>query len=249
VKRSPFPWTPFHGNPGRVENPLPLMVAFLFLALAVGLSWTWMRLAASSAGVLVFLILPRPSLRALGLLLRFLPLLIIVMLIHVFPWRGFGEGLPWFHDSSGWMRGLLALSRFALWIILSARVLEGIHPAALMSHLPRNPRLARWALVPVMAFGFLDFFLREAFLLEKAWRARGGSNSLRHSHWPSLLLPLFRGMLSRGDRLAESLALRSFPRRWAGGEKLRWSVSSLSRFAIALLILALVWSEPWISAP
>ncbi len=248
MKRSPFPRTPFLNDPGGAEHPLPLMAAFLLLALAVGLSWTWLRLAASGAGVLIFLFLPRPSSRPWTLILRFSPLLIIVMLIHVFPWRGFGEGLPWTHDSTGWTRGLLALSRFALWILLSARVLEGLHPAALMARLPKNPHLARWALVPVMAFGFLDFFLREAFLLEKAWRARGGVSGLRKSHWPSLLLPLFRGMLARGDTLAESLALRRFPERWAGGAKLPWRVSSLARFGIAALVLVLVWTEPWLGA-
>ncbi len=243
MKRSPFPGTPFPSAPALMEHPLPILAAFLLLALAVGLSWTWDRLALSATGVLLFLLLPRPSTRPWLLLARFAPLLALVMLIHIFSWRGFGEGAPWRYDAGGWLRGLLALSRFAFWILLSARVLESLHPAALMSRLPRNPKLARWALVPVMAISFLDFFLREAFLLEKAWRARGG-DTLRKAHWPALLLPLFRGMFARGETLAEALAVRGFPEGWAGGEKLPWRAASLIRFAGAALVLALVWARP-----
>ncbi len=245
MKRSPFPATPFPRIVGALEHPLPLMCAFLLLAVAVGISWTWDRLALSAMGVLFFLLLPRPSARPFLLLARFTPLLILVMLIHAFPWRGFEGGIPWRYDAGGWLRGLLALSRFAFWILLSARALEGLHPAALMSRLPANPRLARWALVPVMAFSFLDFFLREAFLLEKAWRARGGASgrSSNRAHWPALLLPLFRGMLARGETLAEALAVRRFPERWAGGAKLPWRGASLARLAAAAIVLILVWTS------
>jgi energy-coupling factor transporter transmembrane protein EcfT len=250
MKRSPFPATPFPRIIGALEHPLPLMAAFLLLALAVGISWTWDRLTLSAIGVLFFLLLPRPSARPFLLLARFTPLLILVMLIHAFPWRGFEGGIPWRYDAGGWLRGLLALSRFAFWILLSARALESLHPAALMSRLPSNPRLARWALVPVMAFSFLDFFLREAFLLEKAWRARGGASgrSSKRAHWPALLLPLFRGMLARGETLAEALAVRRFPERWAGGAKLPWRGASLARLAAAAIVLILVWSRRQVGA-
>jgi len=235
---------------GALEHPFPLMLAFFLLAIAVGISWTWDRLALSAIGVLFFLILPRPNAGPFFLLARFTPLLILVMLIHAFPWRGFEGGFPWRYDAGGWLRGLLALSRFAFWILLSARALEGLHPAALMSRLPTNPRFARWALVPVMAFSFLDFFLREAFLLEKAWRARGGAFGRRskRAHWPALLLPLFRSMLARGETLAEALAVRRFPARWAGGAKLPWRALSITRLAGAVLFLVLVWTRKQVGA-
>jgi len=245
MRRSPFPATPFSSLPeGGAEHPLPMLLAFLMLALAVGFSWTWSRLAVAAAGAIVFLLLPRPGGRPWRLLLGFSPLLVVVFILHLFPWRGFAAGFPFAFDGTAWPRGLMAFSRFGLWILLSARALEGLHPAALMARLPSKAVLARWALVPVMAFGFLDLFLREAFHLEKAWRSRGGARGgLRAAAWPALLLPLFRGMITRADTLAESLAIRRFPERWAGGRPLPWRPASLVRMALAALVLAAVWLQ------
>ncbi len=109
---------------------------------------------------------------------------------------------PWYFGPDGLRWGLTGAARMGLWILVSARCLESLHPAALLARLPRDRRWARRLLVPLLAFSFLDLMIREAWLLERAWRARGGAGASgglgRAAHWPSLILPLFRNLLARG---------------------------------------------------
>jgi len=199
-------------------HPGPALAAFLGASLAVGLAWTPGALAAAAAGVLLLLLLPAPSAFAWRALARFAPLLVLVPLLHALDWRGFGAWPAlWQLERAGLRSGALAALRLALWILISERTLERLQPAALLARLPVSPRLARLALAPLLAVGWFELALGEAFLLERAWRARGGGGRL--AHWPALLLPLFRNLLARGDALADSLALRRFPERWAGAPR------------------------------
>ncbi len=203
-------------------HPLPVLGAFLLLSLGVGLAWTPRQLLPAIAGVLLLLLLPAPGGAAWRALARFAPLLVLVPLLHGLAWRGFAAGpLPWRFDVGGLERGLLAALRLGLWILVSMRTLERLHPAALLARLPASPRLARLWLAPLLALSWLELAYREAFLLERAWRARGGGGGRGPvaAQWPALLLPLFRNLLARGDALADSLTLRRFPERWAGSPR------------------------------
>ncbi|MBN2169949.1 MAG: hypothetical protein JW819_01355 [Candidatus Krumholzibacteriota bacterium] len=220
MRRAAFPPLPFPAElPAAGAHPALALITFAAASLVVGLAWSPARLALAAAAITVLLAWPRPSRRPLRALLTFAPLLALIPLFHVLPWRGFaGAGRwPWAYDPAAWPRGLLAAARMGLWILLTARTLDRLHPAACLAALPRRPRLARLALAPLLALSLLELSLREAFLLERAWRARGGAGRgrLRAAHWPSLLVPLFRNVLGRADALADSLRLRRFPARWA----------------------------------
>lgn len=218
-RRPVFPPSPLPAlQPARVPHPAPVLAAFLSASLAVGLAWSGPALAAAAAGALLLVLLPRPGLLAWRGLARFAPLVLLVVLLQGLDWQGFAAWPAlWQLERAGFGRGLQAALRLALWILISARTLERLHPAALLARLPASPRAARLALAPLLAVGWLELALGEAFLLERAWRARGGGGRL--AHWPSLLLPLFRNLLARGDALADSLALRRFPARWAGAPR------------------------------
>lgn len=222
-RRGVFPPSPLPALPPQVNaHPLPVLGAFVLLSLAIGLAWTPAQLAAAIAGVLLVLLLPAPGGAAWRALARFAPLLALVPLLHGLDWRGFAAGpLPWRVDPQGLERGLLAALRLGLWILISMRTLERLHPAALLARLPASPRLARLWLAPLLAFSWLELAYREAFLIERAWRARGGAGGRgpAAAQWPALLLPLFRNLLARGDALADSLTLRRFPARWAGSPR------------------------------
>ena len=96
-------------------------------------------------------------------------------------------------------------------------------------------------LVPMLAVSFLGLMTREAFLLERGWQARGGAGRKGRwylgAHWPSLILPLFRNLMARGDTLAEALELRSFPNRWAGRPAPRVRAGDLIPTLLTLLLL------------
>ena len=222
-RRAAFAPSPLPPLPaGGAANPAPPLISFAALSISVGLAWTTGRLAACALAVGFYLIWPSPSARPLRILLRFLPLLLLVPLLSLFAWRGFDGQLrsPWLFLPDALPRGLAGAARMGLWILVSARCLESLHPAALLARLPRSARWARRLLVPLLAFSFLDLMIREAWLLERAWRARGGAGRVGGgrlaAHWPSLILPLFRNLLARADTLAEALELRRFPDRWAG---------------------------------
>ena len=220
MRRAAFPPLPFPAElPAAGAHPGLALVTFAAASLAVGLAWTPPRLALAAALVVLLAVWPRPGRRPLRALLAFAPLLVLIPLFHVLPWRGFAGAWrwPWAYDAGAWPRGLAAAARMGLWLLLTARTLDRLHPAACLASLPRRPRLARMALAPVLALSLLELSLREAFLLERAWRARGGAGQgrLGAAHWPSLLVPLFRGVLGRADTLADSLRLRRFPERWA----------------------------------
>lgn len=226
-RRPVFPPSPLPALlPARVPHPAPALVAFLASSLAVGLAWSAAALAAAAAGALLLVLVPRPGRLAWRALARFAPLVVLVVLLQALDWRGLSAWPAlWQLDRAGLGRGAQAALRLALWILISARTLERLHPAALLARLPASPRGARLALAPLLAVGWLELALGEAFLIERAWRARGGSG--RFAHWPSLLLPLFRNLLARGDALADSLVLRRFPERWAGAPRPRPSPGDL----------------------
>ena len=228
---------------GGPAHPLPLLLAFAALSLAVGFAWTWPRLLAASAAVLLWLLWPAPSRRPWRGLLFFLPMILLVPLLHGLQWRGFAGGLPWTWESAALLRGTQSALRLALWILVSARALERLGGSACMIRLPRNRRLARFFLAPVLALACLELSLREAWLLERAWRARGGleGRNWRAAHWPSLILPLFRNLLARADGLAESLELRRFPSLWAG-EALRLpGLGDILPLVPVLVLLIWLW--------
>lgn len=250
MKRSAFPPSPLPALlPERTAHPGLALLVFAALSLSVGLSWTPKQLLPALIGALVYLFLPFPAFRSWRAATAFAPLLLLLPLFHVLDWVGFAEGsrLPWRYDATGWSRGLQLTLRLSLWILISARSLERLHPAALLSRLPRNPRLARILLAPLLALSWLELVLREAWLLERGWRSRGGASGgrWRGAHWPSLILPLFRNVLARGDTLAEALTLRRFPERWAGAPRRAPGASDLlpALGALALLLITLWMRE------
>ncbi len=249
MKRSAFPPSPLPALlPERTAHPGLALSVFVALSLAVGMAWTPRQLLPATAGALIYLFLPSPVFRSWRAPLAFLPLLLLLPLFHVLDWVGPSEGrlMPWRYDATGWSRGLQLTLRLSLWILISARSLERLHPAALLSRLPRNPRLARRLLAPLLALSWLELVLREAWLLERGWRARGGigarGGGLRGAHWPSLILPLFRNVLARGDTLAEALTLRRFPERWAGAPRGAPGAGDLLPFVGAVILLLItIW--------
>jgi len=245
-RRQVFPPSPLAtALPAGSAHPLPVLAAFLLLSLGVGLAWTPGQLAPAIAGALLLLLLPAPGGAAWRALARFAPLLALVPLLHALDWRGFSAGpLPWRFEAAGLRQGLLVALRLGLWILISMRTLERLHPAALLARLPASPRLARLWLAPLLALGWLELAYREAFLLERAWRARGGAGGRgpAAAQWPALLLPLFRNLLARGDALADSLTLRRFPARWAGAPRPAPAPSELlPLLAAAAAFAAVLW--------
>ncbi|MCP4546163.1 MAG: hypothetical protein GY835_06830 [bacterium] len=219
MRRSAFAPTPYTAEADASNaHPAFLILTFCAVSLSIGFAWTPDKLLVVTIGVGLFLGWPAPNLRPLKVLLGFLPLLLLVPLMHCLVWRGFGEGLPWRWEPTRVTLGLTAAARLALWILISARAIGRLHPAACLARLPRNNRFARLMLAPMLALSCLSLMVREAFLLERAWRARGGmrGRNLRAAHWPSLLLPLFRNLLARSESMADSLQVRGFPERWAG---------------------------------
>ena len=244
MKRSAFPPSPFPGDlRGEPEHPLPPFLAFLLLSAAIGLSADPAALGACALGVLFLVLWPRPSLRPLQGLLAFAPLLLAIPFFHLLDWRGFQGSwrLPWVLQMNALGRGLLAAGRMGLWILLAARTLDHLHPAALMARLPSRSRWARRCLAPVLALSWLDLMIREAWLLERAWRARGGS--WRWAALPALLVPLFRNLLARSETLAESLSLRRFPERWAASPAIRLSWREAPALAVCAAVL--IWQLSW----
>ncbi len=244
MKRGAFPPSPLPAElPARASHPGWTLLAFALLSLAVGLAWTPRQLLPALLGSLLYLFMPSPAFRAYRSVLAFLPLLVILPLFHLLDWVGFSaEGLlPWRVDSAGLGRGLWISLRLALWILISARSIERLHPAALLARLPRSPRLARMMLAPLLALSWLELILREAWLLERAWRSRGGLGSRRlpGAHWPSLLLPLFRNVMAQADTLAEALEIRRFPDRWAGAPRQMHGATDLLPPLGALIVLLL----------
>jgi energy-coupling factor transporter transmembrane protein EcfT len=242
MNRPVFPPSPFSLQGAEVTvHPVVLITGFAALSLAIGFAWTPDRLPPVAAGVAIWLLLPRPAWRPLLVSLRFLPLLLLVPLLHCVIWQGWQGGSPLGWDSSRWTTGLMASVKIAMWILVSARALDRLHPADLLARLPRHPRLARVMLVPMLAVSFLGLMTREAFLLERSWQARGGAGRKGRwylgAHWPSLILPLFRNLMARGDTLAEALELRSFPNRWAGRPAPRVRVGDLIPTLLTLLLL------------
>jgi energy-coupling factor transporter transmembrane protein EcfT len=245
VKRSAFPPSPLPAElPGRAAHPGWTLLAFALLSLAVGLAWTPRQLLPALLGSLLYLVLPLPAFRAYRAVLAFLPLLLLLPLFHLLDWVGFAaEGvLPWRIEAAGLARGLQLSLRLGLWILISARSIERLHPAALLARLPRRPRLARMMLAPLLALSWLELILREAWLLERAWRARGGVRRLSGAHWPSLLLPLFRNVMARADILAEALEIRRFPERWAGApSRERGAADLLPPLGALIVLLVTLW--------
>jgi len=245
VRRSAFAPSPYPLElPALAAHPGLLLVAFALLSLAIGLAWTPGRLVVAAVGVLALTLWPEPSPRPLRVLAGFVPLLVLVPVFHLLAWRGFGgeARLPWTWDASALSSGFISAARMALWILISARVIGRLHPAAFLARLPARPRLARSAIPMVLALSFLDLLIREAWLLERARRARGLSRggARRALHWPALLLPLFRNVLARADTLADALVLRRFPERWAGHPLPRASAGDLFSAALALAALLAV---------
>jgi energy-coupling factor transporter transmembrane protein EcfT len=221
-----------------------LFLGFAALSLSLGLVYSPAPLAMVAGAILLYLCWPAPSARPLRQLLLFAPLLALLPLLHALSWRGL-EGAwrwPWTLVPGGWIRGLLAAARLALWILLAARILDRLRPADLMARLPRRPALARLLLSGLLAFSWLELIHREAWLLERAWRARlrGGEGPARIAVWPRLMLPLFRNLIARGDQLADSLAMRRFPLRWAGRPQPALDWRDAPPAALALAVLA--WS-------
>lgn len=247
MRRAAFPPSPLPASlPELTAHPGLTLAVFALLSLSVGMAWTLRQLLPAVAGCLLWLLWPGPRFSAWPSLRPFLPLLLLVPLFHIMDWVGFAlaDPLPWRYAPEGWGRGLQLALRLGLWILISARSLERLHPAALLARLPRQPRLARRLLAPLLALSWLELSLREAWLLERAWRSRGGAGrglARRAMHWPSLLLPLFRNLLARGDTLAAALAIRRFPTRWAGAPRQGASLSDLlsALAALALLLLTL----------
>lgn len=246
MKRSAFAPSPLPAElPARVPHPGPVLLGFVLLSLALALAGPPAQLLPAGVALAALLLLPRPRVDALRVLLGFLPLLVLLPLLRALDWRGFGDGpWPWRLAAAGWSQGLQLALRLALWILISALTLTRLHPAALLARLPASPRLARLWLAPLLALSWLSLTLREAWLLERAWRARGGRRGWRAAHWPSLLLPLFRNLLARGDALADSLTLRRFPDRWAGRARPRpRPVEFLPALLAAAALLGLLWMQ------
>ncbi|MDP6419563.1 MAG: energy-coupling factor transporter transmembrane component T [Candidatus Krumholzibacteria bacterium] len=224
MKRPVFPASPFHGVlSGRAESGTALFLAFLFFSVSIARAASLGSLGIPALALFLFHLFPSPSFRSLRMLPVFLPLLVLASLFSLLEWTGMSSGvIPWSIRAGAIPQSLLQVSRFLLWILLVSRCLELFSPLSLMSRLPRGRRWARLALMPILAFSFLDLFFAEAHSLRSAWLARGGGG--RKAHWPSLLLPLFRGMLSRAEQLSESLAMRRFPDSWAGSSlrPLQW---------------------------
>ncbi len=251
MKRGAFPPSPLPALlPGGAAHPGWALLAFALLSLAVGLAWTPLQLLPALLGTLCYLLRPLPVFRAYRAVLVFLPLLLLLPLIHLLDWVGFAaEGsIPWRIEPAGFGRGLQMSLRLGLWILISARSIERLHPAALLARLPRRPRLARLMLAPMLALSWLELILREAWLLERAWRARGGLSGadgrrrLPGAHWPSLLLPLFRNVMARADTLAEALEIRRFPERWAGAPRLpRTGADLLPPLGALIVLLLTLW--------
>jgi energy-coupling factor transport system permease protein len=181
----------------------------------------------------------------------FLPVFVIIFLLHLFYHPGESLFQIWFLTATikGMKAGLFNILRFLNFIFISILFLSSTSPAEFARAIVSCSRFIKTnffqelALVFFIALRFLPAISRERSVVKTAMQARGaefgGNLPQRINSEIKLFLPLFSRVFRQADDVAAALSLRSYRGVYFAGDRTRIKNTDIF-LVISILVLTII---------